>query len=112
MGLFNNLTDWLAANLYISNDELQMRKDVAAAQQAEVDRQFAEGKISFLSDLSLSADIQDAGSSEQKFVDANSGVGGFLKIVPWWFWIAAIIAAFWYLGGFSYLRGILKKKTA
>jgi hypothetical protein len=112
--MFEKLTNWLAANVFISDADVQTHADVAAAQKAELDRQRDEGKRGLLDYWNLSGEIADAGSYAGDFKAKNSGIFGFAKIIPWWLWLGAIVAGFWYLGGFVFLKGILSKlkKTA
>jgi hypothetical protein len=99
----STLTDWLAATFYVSDADVQTHADVAAAQQAEIDRQYSEGKRNVSDYLSLSDEIQTAGSERVDYKRANSGVWGFMKALPWWFWIIVILVPFGYLGGFAWL---------
>ncbi len=104
-----NLTDWLAATFFVSEEDAQMHKDVAAAQQAIVDRQYAEGKRGVFDYLGLSSDIKKAGDYTADFKEKNSGLGALLLTVPWWIWAALLALAFWWVGGFYWIRNILKR---
>ena len=107
MGKF---TDWLAATLYVSDEEIQTHKDVAAAQDAIVLRQRAEDKRGFLETYALRRDINSAGDELGEFKEDNTGLPALAMTVPLWIWVGLIGAAFWYLGGFIWLKGILAKK--
>ena len=102
----SSIADWLAAK-FITQDSIDTQAEVAAAQQRELDRQYSEGKRGFFEYYGLSREVQNAGVANQKFVDDNSNI---FATVPWWVWVSLIGCAFWYLGGFVYLRGILAKK--
>jgi len=104
----SKLDDYLST-WFITQDSIDTQKQVADAQQAIVDRQYAEGKRNVFDYYSLSSEIQAAGTANQKYVDENGGVFGFLKIIPWWVWPLAVLAVFYYIGGFSWLRNIIKK---
>ena len=103
----SKLVDYLST-WFISDDELQTHKDVAAAQQAILDRQVNEGKRGFFEYISLSSEVQAAGSDLAKYRDKNDNP---LSVVPWWVWVALVGCALWYLGGFTWLRGSLARKT-
>jgi hypothetical protein len=106
MGKF---TDWLAATLYVSEEDIQTHKDVAAAQDAAVLRQREEGKRGYLETYSLRKEINSAGNMLGDYKEKNTGVLALGLTVPWWIWAAMIGAAFWYLGGFVWLKGILAR---
>ena len=40
----------------------------------------------------------------------NSAFSWSLGFIPWWGWVGALLWLAWYLGGFTYLRGILAKR--
>lgn len=109
--MFKSFTDWAAATFFTPEDEVQMHKDVAAAQQAILDRQYAEGKRGMFEYWGLSSDIKDAGSYQADFVAENSGLGGFLKSIPWWVYLAGAVALFVWLGGLVWLKGILARRA-
>lgn len=99
--------DYLST-FFIADDEIATHKAVSEAQQAIIDRQHAEGKRGFFEYVSLSKEVQAAGSDLSKYRDKNDDI---IKVVPFWAWVALAIAAFAYLGGFKWLKGILAKKS-
>lgn len=107
MGKF---TDWLAATLYISDEDIQTHRDVAASQSAAVDRQRAEGKRGWLETYALKSEISDAGDYQADFKEKNSGLGSLVMTAPLWLWVVMLVGAFWYLGGFLWLKGILARQ--
>lgn len=40
---------------------------------------------------------------------ASQVLGGILKNIPWWVYVGAVVAAFFYLGGLAILKGRLAK---
>lgn len=40
----------------------------------------------------------------------NTSFNWSFAFIPWWGWLAGLGAIVWYLGGFTYLRGILAKR--
>jgi hypothetical protein len=96
------------STFFVTDDSIQTQAEVAAAQQAALDRQRAEGKRGLLDYWSLSREVGKAGTANRDYVDDNDNP---LAIVPWWIWLAAAGAAFWYLGGFTWLRGILARRS-
>lgn len=106
----STLVDYLSTR-FVTQDSIDTQKQVADAQQAILDRQYAEGKRNVFDYYNLSSEVQAAGTANQKYVDENGGAFGFLKIIPWWLWLLVIGGIFFYIGGFSWLRNILKKKS-
>lgn len=104
------ITDWLAATLYTRDEDIQTHRDVAASQSAAVDRQRDEGKRGWLETSALKSEIGSAGDYQSDFKEENSGALAFAFTVPWWIWFALAGGAFWYLGGFLWLKGILARK--
>lgn len=104
-----SFTDWLAAKFFVSEEDKQTHADVAAAQQRNNDRQYAEGKIGLLDYYGNAKDIANAGRDLQTFQDNNSSL---FMTVPWWIWLTLLLAGFWYLGGFIWLKGILARRTS
>jgi hypothetical protein len=104
-------TDWLAATFYTPDDLVQTHKDVAASQQAILDRQYAQGKTGMFDYLAMTQEIGDAGTMLQDYKDTNGGTGGFLKTIPWFVWAGLALVGFWWLGGFYWIKGILKPKA-
>ena len=103
----SKLVDYLST-WFVSDDSIQTQREVADAQQAILDRQYSEGKRGMFEYWGLSGEISDAGTANADYVDENDNP---LRIVPWWGWLALAGVVFWYLGGFTYLRGILAKKA-
>lgn len=102
------LVDYLST-WFISDEEIATHKTVADAQQVIIDRQMREGKRGFFEYLSLTKEVQAAGSDLGKYRDKNDNP---LSVVPWWMWLAAAVAAFWYLGGLTWLKGSLARKKS
>ncbi len=102
----SKLTDYFST-WFVTDDSIQTQAEVAAAQQAALDRQRAEGKRGWLEHWSLSREIKAAGDASQRYVEDNDNP---FAVVPWWIYAAAIVGIFWYLGGFGLLRGILNRK--
>lgn len=100
----SKLVDYLST-WYVSDDAIQDERDRDLAQQAILDRQYAEGKRGLFSYYGLSSEVK--GNGLEEYVDDNDNI---LRIVPWWIWLAVAVGAFWYLGGFTYLRGILARQ--
>jgi hypothetical protein len=101
-----SLTDYLST-WFISDEQIQTHKDVADAQQAILDRQYDEGKRGVIDYLSLSNEVQNAGTELEEYRDENDNI---LGVIPWWIWLALAGVAFWYLGGFIWIRNILAKR--
>ena len=101
----SKLVDYLST-YFVSDDSIQTQKEVAVAQQAALDRQYAEGKRGLFDYWSMSSEVKAAGDANARYVAENDNP---LSIVPWWMWAAVVIAAFWYLGGFIWLKGILAR---
>jgi hypothetical protein len=112
MSFYETFTDWLAAK-QISSEDIQTHQDVAKAQQEILDRQYAQGKRGVLDYYNLSGEVTDAGNYTQDFVDQNSSFSGVilaaLAKIPFWLWLVLGGIAFWYLGGFTWLKGSLAK---
>ena len=79
-----SLTDWLAATFFISDEEVKLHQDVAAAQQANLDRSLSEGRVDYGTYYETSRDIDEAGSAVAKFDKKNSGALALLSTLPWW----------------------------
>ena len=105
--MWESLTDYLST-WYISDQDIAVHQQVAEAQQAIAERQYLEGTLSLPEYLAINGEIASAGSYLQDYKAANDNP---LKIIPWWVWVLAIGGAFFYLGGFTWLRGILAKKS-
>jgi hypothetical protein len=112
MSLYNTFTDWLSTK-YISDDELAWREQVAADQQAAIDRQYGEGRRDLFEYLDLSSQVEDAGNMEKDYIAEKGSFGSVIwaafGTVPFWAWILAALALAWYLGAFSRLKGVLAK---
>ncbi len=104
------LTDWLAATFYTSDEEVQLHKDVAAAQQANLDKSLAAGRVDYPTYYGTTRDISEAGRYTENFAQKNSGTLAFLSTFPWWFWPLVIGGLWFYLGmpGLSQLKGKFK----
>tara|TARA_R110000868_G_scaffold395344_1_gene666981 strand:+ start:1147 stop:1452 length:306 start_codon:yes stop_codon:yes gene_type:complete len=100
----SKLVDYLST-WFVDEDAIQDERERDLVQQAILDRQYQEGKRGFLDYYSLSSEV--SGNGLEEYVDENDNP---LSIVPWWIWVALIGAAFWYLGGFIWLKGILARK--
>lgn len=106
----SSFTDWLAGTFFTSDDDIQTHKDVAAAQQAILDRQLDEGKVNALDYSATTAAIKDAGNYLGYFKADNSGALSLLSTVPWWVWAAAAGGAFLYFDGPKLVaKHVLKK---
>ena len=105
-----SFTDWLAATFYTSDEEVQLHQDVAAAQQANLDRSLEAGRVDYGTYYQTSRDIDDAGNYTADFDRKNSGTFALLKTLPWWLWAVVIIGAWVWLGmpGLSHLKGKFK----
>jgi hypothetical protein len=103
-------TDWLAATFYTSDAEVQLHQDVAAAQQANLDKSLAAGRVDYGTYYATTRDIASAGNQTGDFKAKNSGVLAFLSTFPWWFWPLVIGGLWFYLGmpGLSQLKDKFK----
>lgn len=100
----SRLDDYLTA-LFLPDDEIAMREEIANAQQRELDRQRAEGNRGFFDYIQLSADIAAAGSEQKKFEEENdSPVKAVALSIPWWVYLALFVFVFFYFGGARLLR--------
>ena len=83
-----SLTDWLARTFFITEEQEQTSAEVAAAQQAILDRQRDEGKVGAYKYLQLSNEIADTGAQyfdEQLGKKGAAGIPG-LAFHYWWIW--------------------------
>lgn len=101
-----SLVDYLST-WFISDEEIAMREEVAAAQQARLDQLQREGKVDAIRYITLSGEVQEAGTMQRDYRDENDN---FFAVIPWWIYLGAGLAIFFYLGGFIWLRGILARK--
>jgi hypothetical protein len=93
-----DFTDWLARNFFITQDQEDTSAQVAASQQARLDRIREEGKISALEYVSLSEKVQDTGTQLFDEQLGHRGAPALFATVPWWVWAVAVLAAgiyFW-----------------
>ncbi len=110
MSFFDNLGEFLYSNTSSELDaNAALHEEVAAGQQAQLDRRYNDGKVGLLDYLNLSGDITDAGSMTRNYQKDTGSPLHVVAGVPWWVWVVGIGAAFWYLGGFIWLKGILAK---
>jgi hypothetical protein len=105
-----SFTDWLAATFFVSDEDVQLHKDVAAAQQANLDRSLAAGRVGYADYYQTTRDIADAGNYTAEFDKKNSGTFALLKTFPLWVWLAVLVGAWVWLGmpGLSQLKGKFK----
>ncbi len=80
--------------------------------QGELESQDAAAAAGFVE--GAKEGLQNVLEAPGKAVDAVGGglttlVGGILKGVPWWLWLVAGAALFFYMGGATLLRGRLAK---
>lgn len=101
-----SLVDYLST-WFISDEDIATHQKVADAQQQIADRQYADGTLGTLDYWLLSDEIGNAGNYLGDYKAENDNP---LRVVPWWLWVGGIVAVFWYLGGFTYFRGILAKR--
>ena len=103
----NSGVGWIARNVYVDDEEEQLYADLQKQNEAKLDEQFEDGKIGpvrYYQNSSLNNSLTDG------YEDlGNKGVGGLFKLVPWYVWVLGALALFFYLGGFSRLKGVLKK---
>jgi len=102
-----SFTDWLARNLFISEEQERVSAEVAANQQAILDRQLREGKVDLVEYIDTSEDIADTGTTFFDKELGKRGVPALLATVPWWVWVLGAIAIAIYLG--PVLRPVLKR---
>ncbi len=104
-----NLTDWLARNFFISEEDEQTSAQVAAAQRAILERQRVEGKVGSLEYLNLRDQIDDTGANLYDRELGERGFKGFVLAVPLWVWLAAAAAVAFYF--WPVLRPIVGRLT-
>ena len=86
MSWLDKFSDYLVATF--SPEDTAYHKDVAAAQQAQINRQLSEGKIDVLTYGTETGQIDYAANIASDYEKQNSGVFAFLKLIPWWVWLA------------------------
>jgi len=124
------LPSWLLGGVDL--DEEQQRQDETDAALARLnqknldngvydDRTYAEAEAHRLAGK-LDANQEVADVFNKSINDSVSGAAGavkgviktpfdfLFKALPWEIWVIAAIVAFFYLGGFVYLKGILAKR--
>ena len=104
-----SLTDWMARNFFISEEDEQTSAEVAAAQRRILERQRAEGKVDTLEYLDLSEQIDDTGANFYDRELGQRGVTGLVVAIPLWVWFAVAAAAAFYF--WPLLRPIVGRLT-
>lgn len=93
-----SFTDWLARNFFVSEEQEQTSAEVAAAQQAILDRQRDEGRLDPLRYLSMTEEVRNTGTVFFDQELGHRGLRGLLGTVPWWVWpllVAGLVIYFW-----------------
>ena len=142
MSWFTDIQDRIAdkvSGYFVTQDSIDTAQQVAAAQQAELDRQREAQLISDAEYARLSAQDAANATALQDYQAAHEDIGGaagelisgtgevighgvdaagktigktIWNAVPWWLWILAGAVAFFYFGGGAILRKWFKSKTA
>jgi len=107
-----SLTDWLARTFFISQDAEDTSNQVQAAQQAQYNQELAQGKLAPQTAIVLQDQITNEGTTFFDQQLGKSGAAGLpgLAFSYWYIWLAIGVAAFLWLGGWEWVRGILDKK--
>lgn len=110
MSFFDKLGEFLYANTSSEyEDNAKLHEEVAIAQQQRLDQSYAKGNVGLLDYLTTSADISNAGSMTRDAKEKDGSGLNLLSGIPWYVWVIGLGAAFWYLGGFLWLKGILAR---
>jgi hypothetical protein len=104
----NRFIDWLAATLFITDDDVATHQQVADAQAENLERLRREGKVGLLEYWDQRSDIADAGNQLAEFRDQNTGVVSLAATVPAWVWLLAALLVFGWMGGFLWLAKFTK----
>ena|ERR1044071_879486 len=104
-----DFTDWLARTFFISEEQEQTSAQVAAAQQAILDRQRDEGKVGAVKYLKLSGEIADTGTQYFDEQLGKKGLAGVPSLIPWWVYLLVIVGLAFYF--WPLLRPFVSKFT-
>lgn len=112
MKFFDKIGEWLYSNFSTEFDaNAKTHEQVAIAQQERLDASAERGNVGFFKYVEMSSEITDAGGMTRSAQKQMGSTANLLSGVPWWVWALIGGAAFVYLGGHTWLKGILAKKT-
>ena len=110
MSFFDKLGEFLYSNTSSElEDNAALHEEVARGQKAQLDRRYDEGKVGWLDYFGRRGEIADAGSMTRDYQEKTGSPWHVILGIPWYVWVVVLCAAFWYLGGFLWLKGILAK---
>lgn len=111
MSLFDNLAEWVVSNTDSQlEDYSQTQQQVGAVQQQRNEDRYKGGTISPQEYYRRNDLIQDSKDATAEYQAKTGSVWHVLGGVPWYVWAALAGVAFWYLGGFVWVRNILAKR--
>ncbi len=93
-------------------DQGQLSTEWVRSQQARFEATGSDTYNEQILDAAGEGAIEGLQAIPGKVRTALNSVGGWtLSFVPWWGWVIGVGVVFGYLGGFTYLRGILAKRS-
>lgn len=109
MGLFDRLADYIYSGSSQTEEDIATARQVAAGQQAILDRQAREGRVGYLEYAQMSAEIDN---SDEIISDYRDKKDDFVRVLPWWAWVLiglGVFGVFLYFGGWTLLAPKVKK---
>lgn len=110
MKFLDKIGEWLYGNFSTElEDNAKTHEENAIAQQEDLDRSAERGNVGFFKYVELSSEISESGGATRGAQKKMGSTANLLSGVPWWVWAIIGGAAFVYLGGHTWLKGILAK---
>lgn len=109
--MLDTLAEWLYANNSSQyEDYAETQRQVAEVQQQRNDQRFQQGKIGVLEYINRNLLIADSDDETAKAREAQASGWAFFK-GTWLVWAALLVLLFLWMGGLSWIRGILARKS-